>query len=105
MGIFDLFSMSNKKEKLSELLKNGAIILDVRPSEEYRGGHIQGSKNIPVNTIQSNIEEIRKYGKPIITCCASGMRGGVAATHLKSSGIESVNGGNWGSLQNIVKSI
>lgn len=32
-----------------ELIKQGAIVLDVRSKGEYQGGHIKGSINIPVD--------------------------------------------------------
>ena len=31
------------------LVEAGAIIIDVRSPQEFDGGHIKGSKNIPVN--------------------------------------------------------
>jgi phage shock protein E len=84
----------------AEMVKGGAQIIDVRTQEEYRDGHIKGSVNIPLHTLQSDISKIKK-GKPIITCCASGMRSATAKNILKSKGFEEVhNGGGWMSLQN-----
>ncbi|WNH09177.1 rhodanese-like domain-containing protein [Thalassobellus suaedae] len=80
--------------------KRGAIIIDVRTKAEYSQGAISGSKNIPLQNINSKIQEIKKLNKPVITCCASGMRSGSAAAILKSNGIESMNGGGWSSLNN-----
>ncbi|MFT3846352.1 MAG: rhodanese-like domain-containing protein [Lacibacter sp.] len=82
------------------LVDGGAVIVDVRTPQEYRGGHIKGSLNIPVNTIGQKVNELKKKGKPVITCCASGMRSSSAAGILKQSGIEAYNGGSWFSLQN-----
>ena len=83
------------------LLKQGAIIVDVRSKGEYSGGHINGSLNIPVESLKSNLNKISNKSKPIITCCASGMRSASAASILKSSGyIEVYNGGGWSSLKN-----
>ncbi|MDT0293631.1 rhodanese-like domain-containing protein [Mesonia ostreae] len=36
--------------------------------------------------------------KPVITCCASGMRSSSAAAILKSKNIECINGGGWFNL-------
>jgi len=83
-----------------ELVKSGAEIIDVRSKGEYAGGHISSSKNIPVDTLANHISKLNK-NKVIITCCASGMRSGVAKTMLKNNGFKEVhNGGSWQSLQN-----
>jgi phage shock protein E len=86
---------------LSELVKGGAIILDVRSKAEYAGGHIRGSVNIPLDTLGNHIKKLKDKNKPIITCCASGMRSASAKGMLKSNGLTEVhNGGGWMSLQN-----
>ncbi|MFK7926172.1 MAG: rhodanese-like domain-containing protein [Bacteroidia bacterium] len=84
---------------LAEWIQNGAIVIDVRTSAEYRGGHVKGSKNIPLNEIGSNLDKIKKMNRPVITCCASGARSGSAASKLKSAGVEVVNGGPWQKVQ------
>jgi phage shock protein E len=77
------------------LVKQGAIILDVRSKNEYAGGHIKGSINIPVDILPNNLHRLSDKAKPIITCCASGMRSGVAKNILKSKGYTVYNGGGW----------
>lgn len=85
----------------NELIKNGAIILDVRSKAEYAGGHIKGSINISVDTLRNNLVKLKDKDKPIITCCASGMRSASAKSILISNGFTQVhNGGSWYSLQN-----
>lgn len=81
------------------LIEQGAIILDVRTPEEFRGGHIQGSQNIPVQIIATKVAELKKKGKPIIAVCRSGARSGVATGILKNAGIEAYNGGAWDSFE------
>ena len=91
------------KVDYSELLKQGAIIIDVRSKGEYQGGHIKGSVNIPVDVLRNNLAKLDKT-KPIITCCASGMRSASAKSVLKSNGFTEVyNGGGWMSLQSKIK--
>lgn len=86
------------------LVKKGAIILDVRSKGEYSGGHIKGSINISVDTLNNNLNKIKDKNKPIITCCASGMRSASAKSILKSKGYTEVhNGGSWQSLHNKIK--
>lgn len=99
MGFLDnLFG--NKTKKISEFMESGALILDVRTPAEYSQGAIPGSKNIPLQKLQGQIAAIKKMNKPVITCCASGMRSASAASLLKSQGIEAVNGGSYISLYN-----
>ena len=70
-------------------------IIDVRTPEEFMGGHVAGSINIPLQEIEQRIEEIKAIDEPIILCCASGNRSGQANAYLKSLGINCENGGSW----------
>lgn len=98
-SIKSLFSL--EKTDFAQLVKEGAIILDVRSKGEYAGGHIKGSINIPVDQLGNNLQKLKDKAKPIITCCASGMRSASAKSILKSNGYTEVyNGGGWSSLQN-----
>jgi phage shock protein E len=81
------------------LVKNGAQIVDVRTPGEYQSGNIKGSKNIPLQVLGSKLNVLDK-SKPIITCCASGMRSASAKSMLLQKGFSEVyNGGGWTSLQ------
>ena len=82
------------------LKQQGAVIIDVRTSGEFQSGHLKGAINIPVNTISQHINDFKKKGKPVITCCASGMRSGSATDILKQAEIDAYNGGSWTSLNN-----
>ena len=84
----------------SGMVKEGAIILDVRSKGEYANGHVKGSINISLDTLGANLGKFNKT-KPIITCCASGNRSGLAKNILLANGFKEVyNGGAWNSLQN-----
>lgn len=82
------------------LRQAGAVVVDVRTADEFRGGSVPGALNIPVQAIgqAASLDKLRKLGKPIITCCASGMRSRAAANILKNAGLEAYNGGSWGNL-------
>jgi rhodanese-related sulfurtransferase len=81
-----------------ELMQRGAIIVDVRTPAEYMTGHIKGALNIPINTLVSQLNKLPK-NKPLITCCASGMRSATGRQILISKGYEEVyNGGPWSVL-------
>ena len=77
------------KVNFSDLMKEGAQIIDVRSSVEFNSGHIKGSINIPLQNIQNNLSKIKR-DKPVITCCASGMRSASAKSILKSNGYKHV---------------
>ncbi len=83
-----------------ELVNQGAVIVDVRTKSEYNTGHIQGSKNMPLDSIRTKINELKKLNKPVITVCRSGARSGMAKGILKSAGLEVYNGGPWNNLRN-----
>lgn len=88
------------KTNYTELIKQGAVIIDVRTKGEFQSGHIEGAINIPLDTLLNNFSKLKK-DKCIICCCASGMRSGSAKNILKSNGFNKVhNGGSWMDLQN-----
>ena len=101
MGIFSsLFGGGSRKDRVNELLAQGAIIVDVRTPGEFQMGHNKGSKNIPLSDINKQIKKIKAFKKPIVVCCASGNRSGQAKAILEREGITVENGGGWRSLIN-----
>jgi len=87
------------KNSLDELMSMGAVIVDVRSEAEFNGGHLNNSLNIPLDVLKNNLDHLDK-SKPIITCCASGIRSASAKSILKSNGFNQVkNGGGWTSLK------
>ncbi len=83
----------------AKLVKEGAVIVDVRTKSEYQGGHIKGSKNIPLDSIKKEAQSLKRLNKTIVTVCRSGNRSGMAKSILTSAGIQVYNGGAWTSLQ------
>ena len=99
-AIKSLFGFGPKAD-YAQLVKQGAIILDVRSKGEFSGGHIKNSVNIPVDQLAGNLGKLKDKDRVIICCCASGMRSGSAKRILQSHGYKTVfNGGSWMSLQN-----
>jgi rhodanese-related sulfurtransferase len=97
MGLLD-FLTGNKSDKIKDFQARKAIIIDVRTKAEFAQGAISGSKNIPLQILNSKISDIKKLNRPVIACCASGMRSASAASVLNNHGIEAINGGGWSSL-------
>ena len=95
-----MFGLGSKSEGIQVFVNKAAVIIDVRTVGEFRDGHIKGSKNIPLDTINNKLNEIKKLDKPVIVCCRSGMRSAQAVSILKSVGVEVINGGGWQSLEN-----
>jgi phage shock protein E len=102
MGFLSNIFGGGPKVDLKEMVKQGAMIVDVRTPAEYQGGHIKGSVNIPLQVLDKNIAKLKK-DKQVITCCASGMRSGSAKSMLKAKGFDVHNGGGWNSLQSKLK--
>ncbi|KHD87192.1 MAG: hypothetical protein OM95_15875 [Bdellovibrio sp. ArHS] len=83
------------KPLIEQYLAENAVVVDVRSPEEYRGGCCKGSINIPLNIFEARYLELDKK-RPIIVCCASGGRSGMALKFLKDKGFEKViNAGSW----------
>ncbi|WP_138433008.1 rhodanese-like domain-containing protein [Winogradskyella algicola] len=97
MGFLD-FIFGTKKRQVDEFLENGAVILDVRSQREWDAGHIEKALHIPLDQLNNRIDEVKKFNKPVVTCCASGVRSAKAAKFLNLNNIEATNGGGWVSL-------
>jgi rhodanese-related sulfurtransferase len=83
---------------LTELRRQGAIEIDVRSAAEFSQGSAPTSINIPLQELTHRLAEIPK-GKPIIVCCASGGRSGMAKMLLEKEGHSEVyNIGPWTNL-------
>lgn len=74
--------------------KQGTIV-DVRTHQEFIGGNVPGSINIPLQEIPQRIEELKNLKAPLVLCCASGGRSGQANRYLAQQGINCYNGGSW----------
>ena len=80
------------------LLKQGALIVDVRTKDEFILANKEGSINIPLGLLKDRMDKLDST-KPIILCCASGSRSSLARRLLKAKGFQNVhNAGTWSSL-------
>ena len=69
---------------------DSAVLLDVRTPDEYRQGHIPGSKNVPLQSISKVAGMIDNNSTPIFVHCLSGARSRQAAAILKQMGYTNV---------------
>ena len=92
MGFFDFFKQPDVNRGVEEFQRtSGAVLLDVRTPEEYRSGHIPGSKNIPLQTIDRVGSVAENKGTALYVYCQSGARSRQAAGLLKQMGYTNVN--------------
>lgn len=79
------------KNQMEELIKEGAILIDVRSPQEYAEGHLDGAICIPEYDIQN---EIAKKGidknQKIVLYCDSGGRSKKAQKKLEKMGYSAV---------------
>ena|SRR5690554_5063895 len=88
-------------EKLTEALKNGAILVDVRTQGEFASGCVKNSINIPLDRLSSQLGKLKK-DKTIVVFCASGIRSASAKSILNRNGFENIiNAGSWRSVEKL----
>lgn len=67
--------------------REDARIVDVREADEFASGHMPDAINIPVGKLAERVAELEKFkDKPLIVCCAAGMRSSKACGELKKHG-------------------
>lgn len=88
-------SKTSEKMKGDVLLaeqKKGALVIDVRKTEQYAEGHIKDAKNIPLATIADEIAKVEpNKDKKIILYCNSGNQSGQAQKKLQELGYKDVH--------------
>ena len=92
MGIFDFFKHPDINQGVQEYKNSeGAVLLDVRSPQEYREGHIPGSKNVPLQQLDK-VEEVTENKDSILyVYCHSGARSRQAVSFLKHMGYTNVH--------------
>lgn len=89
--LFNLFTKKDINKGVEDWEKtDGAILLDVRTKEEYQNYHIEGSLNIPLQSLDSIENQIPDKNTPIFVHCLSGARSASAASILQKKGYTTV---------------
>ena len=87
MGFLNLFKhvdINTEVEVMKSVEK--AVLLDVRSEEEYSGGHIPGSKNVPVEKIEKVVDVITYKNTPVYVYCLRGSRSATAVSAMEKMG-------------------
>lgn len=91
MGLFDFLQTKDINSGVRSFRStDGAVLLDVRTPEEYAEGHIEGSKNIPLQNIETAELIIKDKETPLFVHCRSGARSAQATGILKRMGYTNV---------------
>ena len=91
MGFFDFLKGPDMNQGVKDYQATpGAVLLDVRTPEEYREGHISGSKNVPLQSLDKVTGFVNKQDTPIFAYCYSGARSAQAVSALRRMGYTNV---------------
>jgi len=90
------------EKEARENLQAGAVVIDVRTPEEFKGKSLPGVINVPLNTIQAGITNyVTNKSQVVLLHCRTGRRSGVAESELRSLGY--TNAFNIGSFEQAEK--
>lgn len=71
-------------------IDNGAMLIDVRTTEEFEAGHVKDAVNIPVEDIQDGTMPETDKDTAIYVYCRSGNRSAQAKAVLEAAGYTNV---------------
>ena len=86
-------------------LREGALVIDVRSPEEFRGGHVPEAVNVPLGALREGLpRRVKDKSQVLLLHCLSGGRSGLAQQQAKRMGYLSVfNLGSYGRAAHIVR--
>lgn len=91
MGIFGFLGGMDINEGVAKFReREGAYLIDIREKDEYRSGHIPGSINVPLSSIESITDVIVDRAAPVFVYCLSGIRAKKAVRKMESMGYTNV---------------
>jgi rhodanese-related sulfurtransferase len=102
VGYFLWSRRSASSADVKAMLSRGAQIVDVRTKAEFRSASHPKAMNIPLDELDKGAKKLDP-NKPVLVCCASGSRSGMAVSVLKRKGFKEVeNLGSWKRIQSIL---
>lgn len=74
------------------MVRQGALLLDVREPDEYSAIHAPDAKLIPLGQLGARLQDLSGYkDKPIVVMCRSGRRSAKAVALLQEAGFTRVS--------------
>jgi rhodanese-related sulfurtransferase len=64
----DALEAVDATELMERLSNENVIVLDVRPEEEYRAGHIPGALSVPVDTLEAALQTLPRDREIVAYC-------------------------------------
>ena len=102
MGLFSSLFGTSDNTILAEVIKKGAFLVDVRSPGEYSSGSVSGAVNIPLDTIQQQLDKF-KGKQNIVVFCRSGSRSNMAKNILSQNGFQNVvDGRTWENVNSVL---
>jgi phage shock protein E len=94
-------------DKARQLLRQGALVVDVRSPDEFNSGHLPGAVNIPLASVATDVPlRVPDKSQALLLHCLSGTRSGIAAQRLKGMGYLNVfNLGSYSRAEKIVRGL
>jgi rhodanese-related sulfurtransferase len=73
------------------MMNEGAVLVDLRPANQFKDGHIAGARNVPGDQIAGDAKALEKLaGKTLIMCCDTGSTAAAAVRTLGRAGFKRV---------------
>ncbi|MDO5017977.1 MAG: rhodanese-like domain-containing protein [Lagierella massiliensis] len=86
----NIVTYSNLTAKDFLAMKDDATVVDARPEEDYKEGHIEGAVSVPFDAVDDNMDKVPE-GKPVIAYCFTGNKSSEVAKALEEKGYEVFN--------------
>jgi phage shock protein E len=95
------------EEAARKYLAQGALVIDVRSPEEFRGGHVPDAINLPLDDLRESLpRHVKDKHQVLLLHCLSGGRSGLARQQLRRLGYANVfNLGSYARAEKIVRSV
>ena len=78
-------------QELIRLMNQGALVLDLRPAEQYQAGHLNGARQMSGEQIMSAGDTLKKHKeKTVVVYDDSGNLGAAAVRQLSAQGFSRV---------------
>ena len=83
--------MSVSPQELIRLMNQGALVLDLRPAEQYAAGHISGARQLTAEQLPKAADTFKRFReKPVVVYCDAGSLGASAVKKLAAQGFTKV---------------